>query len=323
MSVMKVQKLRLNKNNTTLKHQKIETVLKDIKANLEIYVLILPTLLYFIIFKYFPMYGAQIAFKNFIPVKGICGSEWVGFKHFIRFFESPYFTEVVLNTFLLSVYSLIAGFPLPIALAILLNYQKNLHFKKVVQTVSYAPHFISTVVMVGMLKIFTSPINGIINKIIVAVGGEAKHFMASPEYFKHLFVWSGIWQNIGWSSIIYIGALSAISIELHEAAIVDGAIIWQRIWNIDLPGIAPTIIILLILSTGSVLSVGFEKVYLMQNDLNTSVSEVISTYTYKMGLIQSQYSFSSAVGLFNSIINFVLLITVNIIARKLGETSLF
>jgi len=300
-----------------------KSFLKVLSQNWEIYLLVLPTIIYFIIFHYMPMYGAQIAFKNFIPVKGIHGSEWVGFRHFIRFFESPYFAEVISNTLALSIYSIVVGFPLPIILALLLNYQKNLMFKKLVQTVSYAPHFLSIVVVVGMIKIFTSPMNGIINNFIVALGGEAKHFMAEPTYFRHIYVWSGIWQDIGWSSIIYIGALSAISIELHEAAIVDGATIWQRIWHIDIPGIAQTIIILLILRTGSVLSIGFEKVYLMQNDLNTTVSEVISTYTYKMGLVRSQYSFSTAVGLFNSIINFIFLVTVNTIARKFSETSLF
>lgn len=309
--------------NASLVQQKKGVIVKTIMDNWEIYLLLLPTALYFIVFKYFPMYGAQIAFRNFVPTKGIYGSEWVGFNNFIRFFESFYFTEVVWNTFVLSLYTLLVGFPFPIILAFLLNYQKNPRFKKIVQTVSYAPHFISIVVMVGMLKIFTSPSNGIINKIIVLLGGEARHFMALPEYFRHLYVWSGVWQNIGWSAIVYIGALSAISIELHEAAIVDGATIWKRIWHIDLPGIAPTITILLILNTGSLLNVGFEKTYLMQNDLNTCVSEVISTYTYKVGLIQNQYSFSSAVGLINSVINYIFLITVNFAARRFGETSLF
>ncbi len=319
----KGEAIQLNKMNLTARQKKKRNILKLIKRNWEVYLLVLPTVIHYIIFDYFPMYGAQIAFKDFIPVKGIFGSEWVGLKHFMRFFQSHYFTEVVWNTFALSLYSLLAGFPLPIILALFLNYQKNLRFKRIAQTISYAPHFISTVVIVGMIKIFTSPLSGILNIMIVKLGGEAKHFMGYPEYFRHLYIWSGIWQNVGWSSILYIGALSAISIELHEAAIVDGADIWRRIWHIDLPGIAPTIIILLILRTGGLLSVGYEKVYLMQNPLNTSVSEVISTYSYKMGLLQSHYSFASAVGLFNSVINFIFLVTVNFISRKVSETSLF
>lgn len=288
-----------------------------------IWLFLLPTLIYFLVFVYFPMYGAQIAFKDFIPVKGIQGSPWVGFKHFTRFFNSPYFSEILGNTLILSIYSLVVGFPLPIAFALMLNYQKNLKFKKIVQTASYAPHFISVVVVCGMILLFTSPSSGIINTLIKALGGEPIHFMGKAKYFRHIYVWTGIWQDLGWSAIIYIGALAGVSPELHEAAMVDGATIWQRIWHIDIPGILPTIIILLIMNAGSILGVGFEKTYLLQNDMNTKYSEVISTYVYKTGLSKAQYSYGSAIGLFNSTVNFLILTVVNSIANRVGSTSLF
>jgi len=296
---------------------------RNIKRNIEMYFIVFPTLLYFVIFCYGPMYGVQIAFKDFLPSKGILGSEWVGFKHFVKFFNGPYFWVLIRNTFIISIYSIAVGFPLPIILAVMLNYQKNMVFKKIVQTTSYAPHFISIVVVVSMLKLFASPTNGIINVIIKMSGGSAINFMAIPEYFRSIYVWSGIWQDIGWGAIIYIGALSMVSPELHEAAIVDGASVLKRIWHVDIPGIFPTMSIMFILSMGSILAVGFEKIYLMQNDLNASVSEVIATYVYKVGLIQTQYSFTSAVGLFNSLINFIILIIVNFLFRRTGKTSLF
>lgn len=294
-----------------------------VRKNWELYLLLIPTILFFMIFRYYPMYGAQIAFRNFKITKGIWGSDWVGWKHFIRFVEGPYFKEILKNTLTLSLYSLLVSTPLPIIFAILLNYCKNKRFAKILQTVSYAPHFISTVVMVTLIQMFFSPQNGVVNAIIQAFGGEKFNFMASPEAFPHLYVWTGIWQSLGWSSIIYIGALAGVSPELHEAAIVDGATIVQRIWHVDIPGILPTIIILLIMNTGNILSVGFEKVYLMSNSLNSSAAEVISTYTYKMGMQQAQYSFSTAVGLFNSVINFTILVIVNQIARKTSESSIF
>jgi len=296
----------------------------DIKKNWEIYLLLIPAIAYYVIFCYIPMYGAQIAFKDFIPVKGIMGSDWVGLKHFTRFVQGPFFWQLIRNTLLISLYGMATGFTLPIILALALNYQKNKRFKKIVQTTSYAPHFISIVVIVGLIKILTSPSSGIINIVIKMLGGEAVNFMAEPGMFRHIYVWSGVWQGIGWGSIIYIGALSGINPELHEAAIIDGATIMKRIINVDIPGILPTIIILWILGTGGILSVGFEKVYLMQNNINITVSEVISTYVYRVGLTSSQqYSFASAIGLFNSVINFIVLMSVNTIARKVGETSLF
>lgn len=269
------------------------------------------------------MYGAQIAFRDYKISKGIWGSDWVGMKHFIRFVTSPYFKEILRNTLTLSIYSLLVGTPLPVIFALLLNYTKNRRVAKILQTVSYAPHFISTVVVVTLIQMFFSPQNGIVNDVVKLFGGEPFNFMASAAAFPHLYVWTGVWQGLGWSSVIYIGALTSVSPDLHEAAIVDGATIIQRIRYVDLPAILPTVIIVLIMNTGSLLSVGFEKVYLMSNSLNSSTAEVISTYTYKMGMQQAQYSYSTAVGLFNSVINFTILVIVNQLAKKFTENSIF
>lgn len=310
----------MKKNKTKGKKQSAADIWRK---NWELYVLLLPTIIYFVVFKYYPMYGAQIAFRDFKVTKGIWGSEWIGLVNFRKFITGPYFKDVIRNTLTLSLYSLIVGTPLPILFALLLNYCKKRRFVKVLQTVTYAPHFISTVVMVGMITMFFSPQYGLVNQIIEFFGGNKINFMASPEAFPHLYVWSGVWQSLGWSSIIYIGALTSISPELHEAAIVDGATITQRIRYVDIPGIMPTIIMLLILSTGSLLSVGFEKVYLMSNPLNSSTAEVISTYTYKVGMKQAQYGYSAAIGLFNSVVNFVILVIVNTIAKKATDNSIY
>ena len=296
---------------------------KNLRDYWQVYVLLAPVVIYYLVFAYYPMYGVQIAFKDFMPRLGIEGSPWVGMKHFLRFFKSPYFSILIKNTFMISLYSLVIGFPLPIIFAIMLNYQRVKWFKQLVQTSSYAPHFISTVVLVGMMKLMLSPSSGVVNVILQSIGIEPIYFFGRPDLFYGLYAWSNLWKALGWSAIVYIGALSAISPELHEAATIDGASIWKRIRHIDLPGIAPTIVILLILHSGSLLSVGYEKAFLMQNNMNASTSEVISTYVYKQGLVSAQYSFSSAVGLFNSLINFVCIITVNFISRKVGETSLF
>jgi len=294
-----------------------------IRKNWDLYLLMLPVVIYFIIFKYAPMYGVQIAFKDYIATKGIWGSPWVGLKHFNRFFRSYHFESVVRNTLGISIYQLLAGFPIPIILALMMNEVRKQKFKKAVQTVTYSPHFLSTVVLVGMMTSMLSPRNGIINQLIKGLGMEPIYFMAEPGWFKSLYVWSGVWQNAGWNSIIYMAALSGIDPQLYEAAIVDGATKRQRIWHITIPGILPTAITLLILNTGNIMDVGFEKVYLMQNGLNLTVSEVISTYVYKEGLVGADYSFSTAVGLFNSVINFILLIIVNKISKKATETSLW
>ncbi len=298
-------------------------LLKTVKRNWDLYLMIIPVIAFFIIFAYLPLYGIQIAFKDFSAFKGIWDSPWVGFKHFERFFDSYYFWRLIKNSLLLGVYSLAIGFPIPIILALMLNEVKSNRFKKFVQTITYAPYFLSTVVIVGMLFIFLSPRTGLINHIIQAFGGDPVAFMTSAGWFKTLYVFSDVWQTAGWSSIIYLASLSGIDTQLHEAAKVDGATKLQRIWHINIPGIMPTIVILLILNLGSVLSIGFEKVLLMQNNLNMSGSDIISTYVYRSGILDAQYSFSTAVDLFNSIINFVLLVTVNYVARKVNDTSLW
>lgn len=296
---------------------------KSYRKNWELYVLISPVVLYFLLFEYWPMYGVQIAFKDFIASQGIWGSPWVGLKHFERFFDSYFFWRLIRNTLGISLYELAVGFPVPILLALMINEVRQKRFQRWVQTITYAPHFLSTVVVVGMVVMFLSPNQGIVNAIIRAFGGDEIAFMTQPEWFKSIYVLSGVWQHMGWSSVIYLAALAGIDPQQHEAARVDGASRLQRIWHINLPGIRPTIVILLILNVGSVMGVGFEKVFLMQNSLNMPASDVISTYVYRSGIIGAQYSFSAAVGLFNSIVSFILLLSVNRIARKLSETSLW
>ena len=299
-------------------------VLYELKKNWRLYLLVLIPLAYLIVFKYLPMYGVQIAFRDYTPARTFSTSPFVGLKHFNRFFTAPAFWSIIRNTISISLYSFLM-FPLPIVLALMLNYMPSQKFKKTVQMVSYAPHFISTVVMVGMILQFLDSRNGLINLILSVFGADPINFMALPGWFDHIYVWSGVWQGIGYSSIIYIAALSGVSPELHEAAIVDGASILKRMWHIDIPGILPTITILLIMQSGKILSVGYEKIYLMQNNLNTSVSEVISTYVYKQGINSNvpQYSYATAIGLFISVINVCILVTVNFITKKLSGSSLW
>lgn len=297
--------------------------IRSLKKHWELYLLVLPPVLYLLIFKYIPMVGVQIAFKDFSVVKGIWGSPWVGFKHFEAFFESPNFWLLIKNTIGISFYSLLAGFPIPILLALALNEIRTGYFKKTVQMVTYAPHFISTVVMVSIIILMLSPHVGVVDKLFSMLGFPMTNFMGIPEYFKSIYVWSGVWQGMGYSSIIYIAALAGVDPSLYEAAKMDGASRLRKIWHIDLPTLVPVTVIMLILSLGSIMGVGFEKIYLMQNPLNTSASEVISTYVYKVGLIGANFSFSSAVGLFNSVINLMLLIIVNGISRKVSENSLW
>ncbi|MED3803346.1 ABC transporter permease [Lysinibacillus xylanilyticus] len=295
---------------------------KSIRKNWELYLLLAPVILYFLIFHYYPLYGLQIAFKDFIATKGITGSPWVGFKHFERFFDSYYFWRLIKNTIGIGVFTLLVSFPVPIIIALLLNEVKSLRFKKFVQTIIYAPHFLSTVVVVGMLLLFLKS-DGMINQVITLFGGTPIDFISEPAWFKSIYVLSDVWQTMGWSSIIYIAALSAVDPAQHEAAMMDGASKFQRIIHINIPAIMPTIVILFILNVGSVMAIGFEKVFLLQNDLNMSTSDVISTFVYRSGILEAQYSFSAAVGLFNSIINFILLIMVNRIAKKVSDTSLW
>lgn len=298
-------------------------ILRKIRKNWDLYLLIIPIIAYFIIFKYIPMYGLQIAFKDFIAVDGIFNSPWVGLEHFERFFQSFYFERLLSNTLLIGLYELAVGFPIPIILALMINEVKNKYFKSFIQTITYAPHFLSVVVVVGILYLFLSPQTGIINQLIVILGGEPIYFMAEPAWFKTIFVFSGVWQNMGWSSIIYLAALSAIDPQLQEAAKIDGASRLQRIWHINLPSIKPTIIIMLILQCGSILGVGFEKVFLMQNSLNMSASDVISTHIYRTGILGADYSYSTAIGLFESFVNLIILLLVNYTARKVNKVSLW
>ena len=297
--------------------------LKNLRKYWQYYILLLPALAYFLIFCYGPMYGAQIAFRNFNARDGITGSAWVGFAHFERFFRSPYFGSLLRNTFVISIYGLLAGFPLPILLALSLNELKGTKVKKLAQTVTYAPYFISTVVMCGMLIAFLNPNTGIINKLIAALGGEPVPFLSEAALFPSIYVWSGVWQGTGWGSVIDFAALSGGDPQLVEAATLDGATRWQKIWYVNLPALMPTIVIMLIMNCGSLLSVGYEKAFLLQNALNLETSEVISTYVYKTGLVSAQYSFSTAIGLFNSVVNLILLVTVNAVSRRIGENSLW
>lgn len=310
-------------NITKKKGNFFQRLFADMKKNMLLYIMILPTLVWLLIFCYKPMYGILMAFKDYKVKEGIMGSAWVGFKHFQRFFNAYSFKDLMRNTLWLSIYSMVAGFPIPIIFALMLNYLRYPKLKKAVQMVSYAPYFISTVVICGMIAIFTAQDTGIFNTMRGWFGLESVNFLAKPEWFDDIYVWSGIWQGMGWSSIIYISALSGVDYELHEAAIMDGATKVQRIIHIDLPSIKSTVVMLLILQMGSLLGVGFEKVYLLQNSLNKSVSSVISTYVYEVGMINSDYGYSTAVGLFNSIINVLLLIIANTIVKKLSEESLF
>lgn len=293
------------------------------KGNWLLYVMILPVVIYYIVFAYIPMYGVQLAFKDYNIKQGIMGSPWVGLEHFKRFFSAYNFKDLLKNTVGISVYSLIAGFPIPIIFALMLNYLKSKHLKKVVQMVSYAPYFISVVVMCGMLAIFMNVDTGIFNTVRNLVGLPSVDFLAKPEWFKSIYVWSGVWQGMGWSSIIYISALSGVDEQLHEAAIMDGATKIQRMIHVDLPSIKPTIVMLFILQLGQLMNVGFEKVYLLQNTLNKRSASVISTYVYEIGLINSDYGYSTAVGLFNSVINLLLIVIANWLCKKLTEESLF
>ncbi|GHT74676.1 sugar ABC transporter permease [Spirochaetia bacterium] len=297
--------------------------IQQIRHGWQLYLMMLLPMAVIIIFSYGPMFGVQIAFKEFRARDGIWGSPWIGFIHFKNFFNSYQFSRLITNTLGISLYGLLAGFPIPIILAILINESTHDRFKKGVQLITFAPHFISTVVMTSLILMVLSVYGGPVNNFIAALGGDRVDFMAKPEFFKSIYVWSGVWQNMGYSSVIYIAALSAIDPALYEAATIDGANKFQKILNIDLPGIAPTIVILLILNSGQIMNVGYEKILLMQNGLNMASSDVISTYVYRMGLENAQYSFSAAVGLFNSAVNTVLLLLVNQAARKLGETSLW
>ncbi len=305
------------------KERKKSKIFKKVWENRALYVFLLPMLIFFGVFYFSPLWGLQIAFKDFKPGLGIAESPWVGLKYIRQFIDSYYFGLLLKNTLTISLYGLIVNFPIAILMALVIQYIPRLRFKKLTQVATYAPHFISTVVLSGMLFVFLAPSSGIINNLIVALGGEAIDFMGSARAFPHLYVWSGVWQNAGWNSIIYIAALTGISPELHEAAIVDGASKLQRVRYIDLPSILPTAIIMLIMDCGRVMSIGYEKALLMQTSSNLEASQIISTYVYEIGIKGSQFSYSAAIGLFNNVINCILLLLVNRIARRVTGSSLW
>ncbi|WP_163538192.1 ABC transporter permease subunit [Gracilibacillus sp. YIM 98692] len=320
---MDTNRLPLQKNKSYLSNQLTKIKLKQIKRHWQLYLIVMLPLLYLLIFKYIPMYGALIAFKDFNAVDGILGSPWAGWKHFEAFFTAPNFWPIVNNTLLLGVYGLLVGFPAPIILALALNEIRNGIFKKSVQMITFAPYFISTVVVVSMIILFTSPRLGIFNHLFEFMGFQQVDFMGIPQYFSHIFVWSDVWQNVGYGAVIYLAALSGVNPQLYEAARVDGATRLQKIIHIDLPSIMPTVVILLILNVGQFMKLGFEKIYLMQNNLNLSASEVLQTYVFKVGIEGANFSFASAVGLFNSVINLILLLLANYLAKRVSESSLW
>ena len=298
---------------------------KSLTKYWQLYLLLIPVIAYYIVFKYVPMAGAQIAFKNFKFNMGIWGSPWVGLKNFERFFSSSQSFRMIGNTLTIGFMSLIFCFPFPIILALLINEIKSERMKNTVKTITYAPHFVSTIVVVGMMTAMCSPSTGVVNAIMTKLGiwEEPLYLMGRAKYFHVMYIISAIWKDCGWNAIIFISALAAIDVSLYEAAEVDGANRWQQLTKITLPSIIPTIVIMLILESGKVLNVGFEKAYAMQNDLNLSVSEVISTYTYKIGLEKLDYDYATAIGLFNSVVSFAMLMLVNGISKRVSETSLF
>ncbi|MBA2940823.1 sugar ABC transporter permease [Paenibacillus sp. CGMCC 1.16610] len=300
-----------------------EHVKKSFIKHWQLYLIVIPPSLFFLIFKYYPMLNAVLAFKDYNVTKGIWGSPWVGFKHFELFFENPIFWTLMKNTLLISGYLLLAGFPIPILLALALNEIRNGKFKRFVQLVSFAPYFISTVVMVSIIMLFLAPRLGFVNVAMNYFGMDSINFLGQPGMFRSIYVWSDIWQTAGYSAVIFLAALAGVDPSLYEAAKVDGASRFQKIRHIDLPGILPTITIIFILNVGSVMSLGFEKIYLLQNPLNKINSEIIATYVYQIGLLNANYSFATAVGLFNSCINLILLVVVNRVAKRLSNTSIW
>ncbi len=306
--------------------QRIEkhgTFARDMFRSKYLYLLFLPTIVYFFVFAYMPLYGLLIAFKDYNPYQGIWGSPWAGLQHIRDFLHSVYFWRLIYNTITINIYDLLVGFPLPVILALMINSVKNNFMKRSVQTIVYLPHFISVIVVSGMLVSFLSPSSGIINYLIRALRGKAIHFLAEPGWFKSIYVLSGVWQNAGWNSIIYIAALAGIDAQLYESATIDGANNWKQLIYITIPGILPTIIIMLILRIGSLFSVGFEKIILLYNPLTYKTADVISTYVYRRGILGADFSYSTAIGLFNSLINFAMLVLFNQFSRKISETSLW
>ena len=295
---------------------------KDMRKNWSLYLLVLPVILFYVLFSYKPLYGALIAFKDYSPGRGFSGSPWAGFGHFIRFFQSPYFFRLLRNTFLISFYGLVFGFPAPIILALLLNEVRHSGYKRAVQTITYLPHFVSMIVIAGMITDFSLS-TGLFNDIIAFFGGQRFPLLQQPGLYRPIYIASDIWQQMGWGTIIYLSALSAIDPQLYEAAMIDGAGRFKQLLHITLPSLAPTIVILLILRIGHLLGVGYEKTILLYNPATYETADIISTYVYRVGLLEQNWSYSTAIGLFNSIINFSLLVIANRISRKVSETSLW
>jgi putative aldouronate transport system permease protein len=304
------------------KHARMETIKKDFRLNKAVYLMLLPVVAYYLLFAYGPMYGALIAFKDFIPRLGTLGSPWVGLKHFVVFFKSPSFFSLLYNTLHISITSLVFGFPMPIILALLLNELKSVRFSRLVQNATYLPHFISLVVVCGLVKDFTRD-TGIITYLLSFAGVPQVTLLNFPQYFVPVYVTSGIWQEVGWGSIIYLAALTGVDASLYEAATIDGANKWKQVWHVTLPGILPTIVVMFILRTGSIMSVGYEKIILLYNDATLEAADVISTYVYRKGILEQSWSFSTAVNMFNSVVNLIFLLSANVISRKVNDISLW
>lgn len=296
---------------------------RTLRRHWQLYLLVIPPLAYFAIFKYVPMSYLAIAFKRYNVVDGVWGSDWIGLENFDRFFRNPAFWTLIKNTLILSAYAVLASFPLPIMLALMLNEVRHRFFRKTVQLVTYAPYFISTVVIVSMMILMMAPRLGIVSKTFGLFGISAPDLLGNPDYFRHIYVWSDVWQTTGYAAVIYLAALSAVDPGLYESAKVDGASRIRRIWHVDIPSIMPVAMIILILSVGNIMAIGFEKVYLLQNPLNLERSEIIATYVYKTGLLNADFSLATAIGLFNSVINLILLVLVNAIAKRVSGSGLW
>jgi putative aldouronate transport system permease protein len=300
----------------------VDRAKRELVRNRYLYIMLTPVVAFYFVFHYAPMYGLIISFKDFVPTLGIWDSEWVGFRHFTSFFTSVYAWRLIRNVVLLNIYNLVVQVPAPIILALLLNEVRWMPFKRTVQTITYLPHFVSLVIIVGLMMDFMSR-EGVVNRILIAMGMEAIPFFSESGWFRTLYVWSNVWQTAGWGSIIYLAALASINQELYEAAEADGAGRWLKMWHISLPGLLPTTVVLFIMRIGQMMTVGFEKIILMYNPLTYETADVISSFVYRRGLIQADWSYSTAVGFVNSAINFVLLVSINKIARRTGETSLW
>jgi putative aldouronate transport system permease protein len=312
----------LSTSSVTAKKTASRVFLRDLALNKHLYIMMIPVLIYYVVFHYAPMYGALIAFKDYSPMKGIVGSEWVGLKHFYDFFSSYYFWRILKNTIVISFYSLVFEFPAPIILALLINEVRSKVFKRVSQTITYMPYFISLVVICGIITDFTNA-DGVLNTMLMAFGYDGQAMLQKPQLFRSIYIISEIWQRIGWESIIYIAALMGIDQEQYEAARLDGANRWKQIIHITIPGIMPIIVIMLILRMGNMLNVGFEKIILLYNPITYETADVISSFVYRKGLLEFGWSYSTAVGLFNSVINLILLIAANYVSRKVNESSLW